>query len=141
MKICSIVAAVGLAVAAVVPYAYAQAAGNGPSGQWTVEDHTAVVRISKCGGGYCGFVAKGQPGKDYRNPDPKKRNRSTIGMQVMFSMKQSGPNSWSGETYNAEDGQIYNGKISLQGPDTLKVEGCVPGGGICGSQNWSRYKG
>lgn len=139
MKLCSIVAAVGFSVAAFAPAV--QAAGNGPSGEWTVEDHTAVVRISKCGGGYCGFVAKGQPGKDYRNPDPKKRNRSTIGMQVMFSMKQSGPNSWSGETYNAEDGQIYNGKISLQGADTLKVEGCVPGGGICGSQNWSRYKG
>ncbi len=139
MKLCSIVVAAGLCVAAFVPAA--QAAGNGPVGEWTVEDHSAVVRISKCGGGFCGFVAKGQAGKDYRNPDPRKRNRSTIGMQVMFAMKPSGPNSWSGETYNAEDGQIYNGKISLQGADTLKVEGCVPGGGICGSQNWSRYKG
>ena len=135
MKLCSIVATVGLTVVFATPAL--AAGGNGPAGNWVVEDHTAVVRISKCGGGYCGFVAKGQPGKDYRNPDPRKRNRPTIGMQVMFSMKPTG-DAWAGETYNAEDGQIYNGKISLLGPDTLKVEGCVPGGGICGSQNWTR---
>ena len=55
-------------------------------------------------------------------------------------MKQSGPASWSGPTYNAEDGQIYNGKISVAGPATLVVEGCVPGGGACGSQSWARVR-
>ena len=134
MKILSIVAAAAITFAATT----ATFAAEGPAGEWVVADHSAVVRITKCGGGFCGFVAKGQPGKDYRNPDPKKRNRSTIGIQVMFSMKQSGPSSWSGETYNAEDGQIYNGKITVSG-DTLQVEGCVPGGGVCGSQSWSRY--
>ena len=113
-------------------------AADGPAGEWVVADHTAVVRITKCPGGYCGFVAKGQPGKDYRNPDPSKRNRSVIGIEVMFNMKQSGPASWSGETYNADDGQVYNGKITLTSANTLNVEGCVPGGGVCGSQSWTR---
>jgi uncharacterized protein (DUF2147 family) len=135
MKISTILAAVGLSLAGAT---FAEAA-DGPAGEWAVADGTAVVRISKCGGGYCGFVAKGQPGKDYRNPDPRKRNRSTIGIQVMFSMKPSGPASWSGETYNAEDGQIYNGKITLLSDNQLQVEGCVPGGGVCGSQTWARY--
>ena len=113
-------------------------AADGPSGEWVVADRTAVVRITKCPGGYCGFVAKGQPVKDYRNPDPAKRNRSVIGIEVMFNMKQSGPASWSGETYNAEDGQVYNGKITLTSANTLSVEGCVPGGGVCGSQSWTK---
>ena len=134
MKMLSIVAAVGFTVAAAGP---SFAAGN-PSGEWVVADGSAVVRISKCPGGYCGFVAKGQPGKDYRNPDPKKRSRSVIGIEVMFNMKPSGPDSWSGETYNADDGQIYNGKITLAGPNSLNVEGCVPGGGVCGSQTWTK---
>ena len=128
-----------LGLSCVLPFAGAAQAADNPGGEWVVSDHTAVVRISKCGGNYCGFVAKGQPGKDYRNPDPRKRSRSVIGIQVMFSMKQSGPSSWSGETYNAEDGQVYNGKITVAG-DTLQVEGCVPGGGVCGSQNWSRAR-
>jgi len=135
MKVSSIIAAAGLLLAAGSSFA-----ATGPAGEWLVEDRSAVVRIAKCGGGYCGFVAKGQPGKDYRNPDPRKRNRSVIGIEVMFNMRPSGPNSWSGETYNADDGQIYNGKITLTSPSTLQVEGCVPGGGVCGSQSWSRAR-
>lgn len=133
MKFLSIAAFAALSLAVVGP----SFAAEGPAGEWVVADGTAVVRISKCGGGYCGFVAKGQPGKDYRNPDPRKRNRSVIGIQVMFNMRPSGPNSWSGETYNADDGQIYNGKITVAGGQ-LQVEGCVPGGGPCGSQTWTR---
>ena len=133
MRFCSIVAA-GLLLTAAGP----AFAATGPAGEWVVQDHTAVVRISKCGGGYCGFVAKGQAAKDYHNPDPRKRNRSVIGIEVMFNMKPTGPNSWSGETYNADDGQVYNGKITLTSPRTMTVEGCVPGGGICGSQGWTR---
>ena len=134
MKKYSMVAAVGFTLAAAGP----SFAAEGPAGNWVVEDHSAVVRISKCPAGYCGFVAKSAPGKDYRNPDPKKRGRSVIGIEVMFNMKPSGPNSWSGETYNADDGQIYNGKITVTSPTTLQVEGCVPGGGVCGSQGWTR---
>lgn len=129
-------AAFGLVVATAAP---SLAAGGSPAGEWVVEDHSAVVRISKCGGGFCGFVAQGQPGRDYRNPDPNKRNRSVIGIQVMFGMK-GGPPSWSGQTYNADDGQMYNGKITVTGPGTLQVQGCVPGGGACGSQNWTRAR-
>lgn len=136
MKMSSIVAAVGFTIAAAAP----ALAASGPAGEWLVEDRSAVVRIVKCPGGYCGFVAKGQPGKDYRNPDPRKRSRSVIGIEVMFNMRPSGANSWSGETYNADDGQIYNGKITLTSPGTLQVEGCVPGGGACGSQGWTRAR-
>ena len=140
MKMSSIVAATGFTVVGFTIAATGSsfAAADGPAGNWVVADHTAVVKISKCGGGYCGFVAKGQPGKDYRNPDPKKRSRSVIGIEVLFNMKPSGGESWSGETYNADDGQIYNGKVTLTGPNTLSIEGCVPGGGVCGSQTWTR---
>lgn len=136
MKISPIVVACGFVIAGAAP----GMAADGPSGEWQVQDGSAVVRISKCGGGFCGFVTKGQPGKDYRNPDPRKRNRSVIGIQVMFNMKPTGPNAWTGPTYNAEDGQIYTGKISVAGPATLVVEGCVPGGGACGSQTWARVR-
>lgn len=137
MKCLSMMAGIGLSVVAVAP---AFAAENSPAGEWMVQDKTAVVRISKCGGGYCGFVAKGEAGKDYRNPDPAKRNRSLIGIQVLFGMRPSGQDSWSGQTYNADDGQMYAGKISITGPGTLQIEGCAGGGGPCGSQTWTKYR-
>ncbi len=140
MKVSAIAAAALSGLLAAAPLAAPAFAANSPAGEWTVADGSAVVRISKCGGGFCGFVAKGQPGKDYRNPDPRKRNRSVIGIQVMFSMKPNGANAWTGETYNAEDGQIYIGTIKLAGDNGLEVQGCVPNGGVCGSQNWTRAR-
>lgn len=137
MKRSSIFVASGLLLATL---GSGMAATGGPSGEWTVQEGNATVRISKCGGGFCGFVARGEAGRDYRNPDPRKRNRSVVGIQVLFGMRQSGPNSWSGQTYNAEDGQMYNGKITLVSPNTLQIDGCVPGGGACGSQTWTRAR-
>jgi uncharacterized protein (DUF2147 family) len=130
------VSALGLSVLASAPVL---AAAGGPSGEWAVGDGSAIVRISKCGGGFCGFVARGEPGRDYRNPNPAKRNRSVIGIQVLFNLR-GGPTTWSGQTYNAEDGQMYDASITLMGPSTLKIEGCVPGGGACGSQTWTRAR-
>jgi uncharacterized protein (DUF2147 family) len=118
------------------------AAGAGPVGEWKVEDGSATVAIKKCGAAFCGFVAStvGPADKDYRNPDPSLRNRSTLGIQILFNLKPAAPNAWSGLTYNAQDGQIYSAKISLISPTSLQIEGCVPNGGLCGSETWSRVQ-
>lgn len=132
MKLSSFAAALCFSAVSLAP----ALAAESPVGNWLVQDGSAVVRISKCGGGYCGYVAKGQPGRDYRNPDPAKRNRSVIGIQVLFNMR-GGPQTWSGSTYNADDGEMYSAKITLMSPDSLQIEGCS-GGGVCGSQTWTR---
>lgn len=59
-----------------------------------------------------------------------------IGVHLFFGMKPTSASAWSGQIYNADDGRYYVSNVSLAGPDTLKVEGCV--GAICGSENWSR---
>jgi uncharacterized protein (DUF2147 family) len=51
-------------------------------------------------------------------------------------MQHSGPNKWSGQIYNADDGNSYVSNISVSDPDTLRVEGCV--GVLCGGENWTR---
>ena len=43
-------------------------------------------------------------------------------------MRPGGPNQWAGQIYNADDGKIYASKISMAGPATLKVEGCIGAG-------------
>jgi uncharacterized protein (DUF2147 family) len=59
-----------------------------------------------------------------------------IGLSLFSGMQPSGPHKWSGQIYNADDGNSYASNISVLGPDTLKVEGCV--GAICGGENWTR---
>ena len=120
----------------------ATAAVADPAGEWRVADGTATIRIHKCGIAYCGVVATtiSAAGKDVKNPDPSKRNRSVIGIEALINMKPNGENSWAGTTYNAQDGQYYSAKISLQGEGSLKIEGCAPGGGACGSETWTRVR-
>jgi uncharacterized protein (DUF2147 family) len=118
-----------------------------PMGSWATEGRAATVRIAACGAELCGTIvalkepndpATGRPKTDKDNPDAAKRNRALIGTQIVFGMKPSAANKWTGQVYNAEDGKTYSGSITIETPNTLKLEGCVLGGLICKGQTWTR---
>jgi uncharacterized protein (DUF2147 family) len=124
---------------------HAQTAGT-PIGVWLTQAADARVRISKCGEAICGVVvwlrepvnpATGQPMVDDKNPNPALAKRPMIGLPLFTDMRIAGPNKWSGHIYNADDGGTYASNISVTGPDTLRVEGCV--GMLCGSESWRRF--
>jgi len=115
------------------------------SGVWQTQAGDANVRVSKCGTQLCGVIVSlrdkidprtGRAPIDDKNLDPKLATRSMIGIHLFFGMKPNGPNAWSGQIYNADDGRYYVSNVALTGPNSLKVEGCV--GAICGGENWSR---
>jgi uncharacterized protein (DUF2147 family) len=120
-------------------------AGGDVNGIWLTQAGDAKVRVSKCGGGICGVIvwlrdpinpATGKPQIDDKNPNPSLAKRPMIGLPLFSGMPPSAPGKWSGQIYNADDGSSYVSNISLLGPDSLKVEGCV--GALCGSETWSR---
>jgi len=118
-------------------------AAPAPTGDWMVAKGGAIIRIVDCGGRYWGVVAweKDPGGKDAKNPNPALRSRSTLGMPVVLGMRPNGQQgTWAGELYNSEDGRTYGGTISLQGADTLEVQGCVLGI-FCGGEKWRRVSG
>ncbi|XIA66499.1 DUF2147 domain-containing protein [Bradyrhizobium sp. TZ2] len=126
------------------PSARAQGAGE-PTGVWLTQAGDARVRVSKCGGGICGVIvglkepvdpATGKPQQDDKNPNPALRNRPMIGLPLFSGMQPTAAGKWSGQIYNADDGSSYASSVSVTGPDTLKVEGCV--GALCGGENWTR---
>jgi uncharacterized protein (DUF2147 family) len=126
------------------PSARAQGAGE-PTGVWLTQAGDARVKVSKCGGGICGVIvglkdpvdpATGKPLVDDKNPNPTLKKRPMIGLPLFSAMQPVAPNKWSGQIYNADDGGTYASSISVAGPDTLKVEGCV--GALCGGENWTR---
>lgn len=59
-----------------------------------------------------------------------------IGLPLFSDMQSAGPNKWSGQIYNADDGSTYASNISLISADSLRVEGCV--GALCGGETWTR---
>ena len=126
------------------PSARAQGASE-PTGVWLTQAGDARVKVSKCGGGLCGVVvwlkdpinpATGKPQIDDKNPNPALAKRPMIGLPLFSGMHPNGPNKWSGQIYNADDGSNYASNISVTGADTLRVEGCV--GALCGGENWTR---
>ena len=120
-----------------------------PHGIWQTEGGKAQVRLADCGGALCGTIiglsepnnpATGRPKTDENNPDAAKRSRPMIGVQILMGMKPQGPDKWSGDIYNAEDGKTYSGSFTLISATSGKVEGCVLGGLICRGQSWTRVK-
>jgi uncharacterized protein (DUF2147 family) len=130
---------------ALVPMAFAQS-GDDPTGIWLTQAGDARVRVSRCGGAICGVVvwlkdpinpANGKPQIDDKNPNPALAKRPMIGLPLFIGMQASGPGKWSGQIYNADDGSTYTSHVSVAGPDTLRVEGCL--GAFCGGENWTRF--
>jgi uncharacterized protein (DUF2147 family) len=129
---------------ALVPTASAQS-GSDPTGIWLTQAGDARVRVSKCGGGICGIVvwlrepnnSSGKPQIDDKNPNPALAKRPMIGLALFSGMQSTGASKWSGKIYNADDGGTYASNVSVTGPDTLKVEGCL--GAFCGGENWTRF--
>jgi uncharacterized protein (DUF2147 family) len=120
-------------------------AGGQVTGVWLTQAGDARVRVSKCGGGICGVIvwlrvpidpATGKRQIDDKNPNPALARRPMIGLPLFTGMRPVGPNKWSGQIYDADDGKTYASSVSVAGPDSLRVEGCV--GAFCGGETWSR---
>jgi len=117
----------------------------GPEGVWLSQDGGTKVHIANCGGNLCGTVvwlekpidaSTGKPKTDTLNPDPAKRSHRLLGLQVVHDLAPSGPNKWSGQIYNADDGNTYSAHMMPDG-NTAKVQGCVLGF-LCKTQYWKR---
>jgi uncharacterized protein (DUF2147 family) len=115
------------------------------AGTWLTEKGDAQVRVTPCGAGICGKVVwlrepidpqTGKPQADDKNPNPALRSRPIIGLNLFNNMRQTSPTRWEGNIYDAENGQYYVSKVTLQGPSSLRVEGCV--GELCGGETWSK---
>jgi uncharacterized protein (DUF2147 family) len=121
------------------------AADPGPNGLWLTEKGDARVQVSRCGANLCGKVvwlkepidpATGKPQVDDNNRDPALKNRPILGLQLFIGMRPVGPSSWSGQIYNADDGQTYDSTVAQSDADHLRVRGCI--GPLCGGETWTK---
>lgn len=122
------------------------AVAAGPQGTWMSEDGGLKVELTDCGAKLCGHVVwlgepidenTGKPKTDQLNPDPDKRDRPLIGLQVVRDMAPAGPDRWSGLIYNAEDGHEYRARLRITGERTAVLEGCILRV-LCMGHTWTR---
>ena len=119
-----------------------------PSGTYLTEDGRARVRLEKCGTAsdrLCGYVVwlkvplndKGEPRIDFKNPDPKKQARPSLGHQLIMGLKPNADAHYEGKIYNSEDGKSYDVTIWTDTPGELTVRGCLIAF-LCKSQTWTK---
>jgi len=128
----------GLCLLAVSTSAYAKNP-DAIMGRWLSQQKNIGIEIYRLNGKYAGKIAwfkepnyrltdaKGMGGKvrmDRENPDPAKRSRPLLGMDLLWGFTFSGNQIWeNGYIYDPLYGNTYSGKITFEPPDTLKVKG------------------
>lgn len=104
------------------------ASAQDPYGNWTRPSTGTQINMYNCGGKLCAKIVavKDQAKKD------------TVGKVIMSGADKTGDNTWKGSLLNTDNGQTYNGVVTLEGPKALKLQGCVLGGVICTGETWTR---
>jgi uncharacterized protein (DUF2147 family) len=122
-------------------------------GFWNTQDHDALFEIYRCGSLYCGRISSleepnyprtdklmpGRPKVDRHNPNPALRNRTLVGLPLIFGFHYEGDNSWQGKIYNPENGETYRCNFSMTGEDRLKVRGYIGIPLLGRTQTWTRF--
>ena len=93
-----------------------------PTGRWDREDGLGGIDIAPCGDALCGTIVW------LRDRDTPAR----VGQRVLFDMRRTATDQWSGSALNPEDGRTYAGTMVLAG-SRLTTRGCLFGGLICRS--------
>jgi uncharacterized protein (DUF2147 family) len=110
-------------------------------GEWLSEDREGRIRFEKAQDGtYIGVVSwSAVPTKDSKNPDPKLRDRSTVGTVIIWNLRYDGGEYVGGYCYNPRDGNTYRMKTEVIGPETMKVRGYLAVPLLGQTQKWTRY--
>ena len=121
------------AMAAGLAFAAPLALADEPNGTWSMSNGKVTVKVNECGSNLCAKIIAlkepiskidGKPKVDRENPDPSKRKRPLVGLQILIGMKSKGDAYWQGAIYNPDDGRTYSATVRLSG-DQMKVKGCV----------------
>lgn len=98
-------------------------------GKWTNEDHSQIIQVVKKNNVYVGKlisinVENAHMLLDSENEDDTKKSRRLLGAEVWTGFSYiPESNSWKfGEIYNYKTGNVYNGKITVEGNE-LKLTG------------------
>lgn len=125
------------------------ASSHSPVGVWTTisdKDNKprAVVVVTKRKGVFYGKIRKvykrpGDTGRCVKCPPPFK-DKKVAGMQIMWGVKKTGKNRWSGgKILDSKTGKIYKVKLSLSdGGKRLKVRGYIGFSLLGRTQTWIR---
>ena len=107
---------------------------------WQTADGSARITLTRCEEATpCGVISWVKPDgpstTDRNNPDPMLRDRSLVGIPMLWGFKMKGSSWANGKIYNPKDGKTYTSHMRLSDEGILLVKGCV--GPFCKTQKWT----
>jgi uncharacterized protein (DUF2147 family) len=115
--------------------------GDAIVGSWNTAGRDAIIDIYRCGERYCGKIKwlrepnytaedkngkEGQPKIDSNNPNPRLRNRTLVGLELMHDFVYAGNNLWKGgNIYDPERGKTYSALMRLAARNSLHLKGYI----------------
>ncbi len=96
------------------------------SGVWARGDGNARVRVSMCGGSLCAV-----------NVWVKDETSEKVGDQLIMTVKPETETTFVGSAFDPQRNLRLSARIVLNG-NSMTTTGCVLGGIICKSSNWTR---
>ncbi|WP_394178067.1 DUF2147 domain-containing protein [Yoonia maritima] len=122
-----------IAIAAALAFGGAAQAQDAAVGVWQTEVDDgayAHVTVAPCGAAVCGTISRTFNGSgEYQSPN--------LGRQIVIDMVPQGGGAYEGQVWRPSNNKMYIGKMDVSG-NALRLRGCVAGGLICASQNWTR---
>ncbi len=108
---------------------------NDIEGVWLAQSKESMLHITRSGQNYIGEIVwlkipispvTGKPKVDFRNPDPKLRDRPIIGLNIFSNFKYSTETKiGEGDIYDPKSGNTYSCRATLTDPNTLTIRGYI----------------
>lgn len=107
-----------------------------PEGLWIGPHNNVAVRTGPCGDRLCGWVvwADDEAQSDARDGGVAR----LVGTELLEDYRADGPNHWRGTVFVPDMGRRFASQIDQLSPGQMRVKGCILGGLLCKSQNWTR---
>jgi uncharacterized protein (DUF2147 family) len=111
-------------------------------GEWLTEGKDGRIRFTKSADGtYTGVLTwSAKPAKDSKNPDPKLRGRSIVGIVLMWHLSYKDGEYEDGYCYNPQDGNTYRMSAHVQSATNMSIHGYLAIPLFGQTQRWTRYR-
>ena len=136
--------------AGVLLWASGTAWGHPLQGLWLIQEGNATVRFERYRGALSGRVvwvrdsldSQRQLRRDRKNPDPALRDRVMRDLVIVTDLATTSPDStqWKARVYDPRSGHTYSARLTLEGPDRLKLRGYVVIPLLGRTTRWTRVK-
>lgn len=111
-------------------------ADNAIYGVWWDHHENVKVETRPCGRKVCGSVIWATP--QAIKEAAEAGTQPLIGREVLSGYHKTGTGEWEGKVFVPDLKRTFFSRIQQEGPDTLKIGGCILGGLVCKYKVWTR---